>query len=228
MPVAWVGLPPMRSEKFNAQAVELNQILKENAEKAGAKFVDIFDAFADQSGGFDAFGPNIEGQKVKLRSSDGIHFTAAGGKKLAHFLDEEILKALDDNASGSKAIAVLPPDIGKSTDINEQIRHEMVPTAVLPETAAPTSTTTPEATIPPAPEAAKPEAAKPEVAKPEVAKPEAAKPEAGAVASLATRPASVGAALVSAPIGGPSEAERILRLGEPPHAAPGRADDFSR
>ena len=40
VPVIWVGLPPMRSDKFNAQVVELNQIFKDNAEKAGATFVD--------------------------------------------------------------------------------------------------------------------------------------------------------------------------------------------
>jgi hypothetical protein len=199
IPVAWVGLPPMRNDKFNAEAIFLNQILKENAEKAGATFVDIFDAFADQSGGFDAFGPNIEGQKVKLRSADGIHLTAAGGTKLAHFLDEEMLKALDETAG--KPIAALPPDIGKPADINEQIRRETAP----PVAALP----------PPTPEAIVPAPPPP-------------KPEAGPIVSLTARPASAGATLASVPSGTPSEAERRLRQGDPPPAAPGRADDFSR
>ena len=50
IPVAWVGLPPMRTDRFNADIVELNELFKENAEKAGAKFIDIWDAFADQNG----------------------------------------------------------------------------------------------------------------------------------------------------------------------------------
>jgi len=205
VPVVWVGLPPMRSDKFNAQMIELNQMFKENVERAGAKFIDIFDAFADQSGGFDAFGPNIEGQKVKLRGSDGIHLTAAGGKKLAHFLDADVLTALGEAAPPpSNDIATLPPDIGRTNDINEQIRREMGEPAPV-EAARP-----PEAA--PAPEPAKP----------------APKPESGAVASLAARPVSPGAQLVSPTSARLSDAEQALRRGDPPPAAPGRADDFTR
>ncbi len=63
-----------------------------------------------------------------------------------------------------------------------------------------------------------------------LAEPEAAppKPEAGAIASLAARPTSPGAALVSPATAMRGEAERMLRLGEPPRAEPGRADDFTR
>jgi hypothetical protein len=211
VPVLWVGLPPMRSDKFNTQVVALNQIFKDNAEKAGATFVDIFDDFADQSGQFDAFGPNIEGQKVKLRGPDGIHLTAAGGKKLAHFLDAEILKALDKQEPANTDIAALPPDLSRTTDdVNEQIRREMgQPPALAPGPAQ-------------GPKPAPVAEAAPEPAPPVV------RPEAGPIASLATRPVSPGATLASVVSPVSSEAERILRLGEPPRAAPGRADDFSR
>lgn len=210
VPVVWVGLPPMRSEKFNAQMIELNQMFKENAEKAGAKFIDIFDDFADQNGGFDAFGPNIEGQKVKLRGPDGIHLTAAGGKKLAHFLDAEVLAALGEAEPARTDIAALPPDIGKTNDINEQIRREMGLTTPGPlEAARPLA-------APSAPEAAPAAPVKPQ------------KPEAGAVASLAARPVSAGAQLVTPATATIGEAERLLQKGEPPPPAPGRADDFTR
>ena len=203
IPVVWVGLPPMRAEKFNTQMVALNQLFKDNAERAGAKFLDLFDDFADQGGQFDAFGPNIEGQKVKLRGGDGIHLTTAGGKKLAHFLDVEVLDALDKTEKPKTDIAVLPPDINKATeDINEQIRREMGQPVAPPSEVHP-----PEAAIAPQPPP---------------------KPEAGAINSLAARPASPGAALASASSPAPSEAARLLRRGEPPPAAPGRADDFTR
>ncbi len=78
IPVAWVGLPPMRADRINAGVVKLNEIYREHAEKAGAKFIDIWDAFADQDGQYDAYGPNVDGQNVKLRGSDGILFTKAG------------------------------------------------------------------------------------------------------------------------------------------------------
>ena len=86
IPVAWVGLPPMRSEKFNAAAIKLNEIYKEQAEKADEKYIDIWDAFSNQGGQYDAFGPNIDGQSVKLRGVDGIQFTKAGSRKVAQFL----------------------------------------------------------------------------------------------------------------------------------------------
>jgi hypothetical protein len=200
VPVIWVGLPPMRSDKFNGDMIQLNQLFKDNAERAGAKFIDIFDDFADQNGGFDTYGPNIEGQKAKLRGPDGIHLTAAGGKKLAHFLDSDVLAALGDAGETPPApgeIAALPPDIGKAADdINEQIRREMG----LPPDQAHLSAPVP---APP-------------------------RPAAGPIASLAARPSSPGAALVSPATASGGDALRLLRLGEPPHVEPGRADDFTR
>lgn len=125
IPVAWVGLPPMRAERFNAQMIRLNEIYKEHAEKAGAKYIDIWDAFADQNGQYDAFGPNIDGQNVKLRGVDGIHFTKAGSRKIAHFLEAEIRKVFD-KGKPSNEVANLPPDIEQAADdINAQIRREM-------------------------------------------------------------------------------------------------------
>ena len=67
IPVAWVGLPPMRSERFNAQVIKLNELYKEHAEKAGAQYIDIWDAFADEGGQYNAYGPDINGQNAKLR-----------------------------------------------------------------------------------------------------------------------------------------------------------------
>ncbi|MGD0720385.1 MAG: SGNH family hydrolase [Roseiarcus sp.] len=125
VPVAWVGLPPMRSERFNAQVVKLNEMFKEKAEQAGARYIDIWDAFADDDGGYDAFGPDINGQTVKLRSSDGIHFTKAGARKLAQFLETDIRRAFD-SAKPPSDIANLPPDIEQTAnDINALIRREM-------------------------------------------------------------------------------------------------------
>jgi hypothetical protein len=125
VPVAWVGLPPMRSERFNAQVVKLNELYKERAEKAGARYIDIWDAFADDAGQYDAYGPDINGQNAKLRAADGIHFTKAGSRKMAQFLEAEIRRAFEA-ARPQDDIANLPPDIEQAADdINAQIRREM-------------------------------------------------------------------------------------------------------
>jgi hypothetical protein len=125
VPVAWVGLPPMRSERFNAQVIKLNELYKESAEKAGAQYIDIWDAFADEDGAYNAYGPDIDGQNAKLRAGDGIHFTKAGARKLAQFLEADIKRAFDA-AKPQGDIANLPPDIEQAAiDINAQIRREM-------------------------------------------------------------------------------------------------------
>jgi hypothetical protein len=126
VPVLWVGLPSMRDDRINSQVIALNAIFREHAEKAGGKYVDIWDAFADQNGQYDAFGPDVDGQNAKLRSGpNGIYFTKAGSRKLAHFLEADIRKAFD-KVKPQEDIATLPPDIEQQADdINAQIRREM-------------------------------------------------------------------------------------------------------
>jgi hypothetical protein len=126
IPVLWVGLPSMTDDHFNSQVIALNAIDREHAEKAGAKYIDIWDAFADQSGQYEAFGPDVDGQNSKLRSGpNGIYFTKAGSRKLAHFLEADIRRTFDKTKPQGD-IASLPPDIEQEADdINAQIRREM-------------------------------------------------------------------------------------------------------
>ena len=125
IPIAWVGMPPMRVDRFNADIVKLNEIDRAEVEKDGAKYIDVWDAFADQNGQYDASGPNVDGQIVKLRGPDGIHFTKAGGRKVAHFLEAEIRRVFDKGRPQNET-ADLPPDIEQAAgDINAQIRREM-------------------------------------------------------------------------------------------------------
>ena len=198
IPVAWVGLPPMRSDRLNGDVVKLNEIFREHAEKAGAKYIDIWDAFANENGEYDAYGPNVDGQNVKLRGVDGIHFTKAGARKVAHFLEAEIRRVFDKNRPPSET-ATLPPDIEQAAgDINAQIRREM---GAPEEPAAPGS---------PAPlETPKP------LAGPILSLTARPISPGGALASREATPA-----------GEPEAIARVLRLGEPVDPRTGRADDF--
>jgi hypothetical protein len=201
IPVVWVGLPPMRADRSNIQAAKFNEIYRQHAEKAGAKFIDIFDAFADQNGQYDAFGPNVDGQNVKLRASDGIHFTKAGARKLAHFLEAEIKRVFEKRNPESE-VAALPPDIEQAADdVNAQIRREMGVATPPPETSAPGAPVEP----PP-------------------------RPLVGPILPLTARPISPGGVLASraaSPPSEPPEVIRVFRVGEPFDPAPGRADDFA-
>lgn len=90
--VYWLGLPVMRAPKVNTQMQALNEIFRERAFLNGVKFIDTWNAFADQFGRYSAFGPDLEGKVKRLRADDGIHFTFRGNKKLAHFVYKEVSK----------------------------------------------------------------------------------------------------------------------------------------
>jgi uncharacterized protein len=96
IPLVWVGLPILRSERLSADALAFNEFYRAYAEKAGATYIDIWEAFADEAGQYSAFGPDINGQTVRLRAGDGVHFTKAGARKLAHFVEPEIRRNLDE------------------------------------------------------------------------------------------------------------------------------------
>ena len=64
------------------------------AERAGIIFVDIWDGFVDEAGRYVLQGPDFEGQIRRLRSGDGLYFTRAGARKLAHYVEREILRSL--------------------------------------------------------------------------------------------------------------------------------------
>ncbi|HMF06382.1 MAG TPA: SGNH family hydrolase [Methylocella sp.] len=96
IPLLWVGLPIMKNENLSVDAMAFNEFYRAYAEKAGASYLDIWEDFADESGQYTAVGPDINGQIVRLRSADGIHFTKAGARKLAHFVEPAIRHNLDE------------------------------------------------------------------------------------------------------------------------------------
>ncbi|MEA2951025.1 MAG: uncharacterized protein QOJ96_545, partial [Alphaproteobacteria bacterium] len=47
-----------------------------------------------ESGKFAPQGPDVEGQIRRLRTGDGVHFTKAGARKLAHYVEREIRRVM--------------------------------------------------------------------------------------------------------------------------------------
>jgi hypothetical protein len=95
IPLVWVGLPAVKSERLAEAFLTFNDFYKEQAEKAGATYVDIWEAFEDDHGQYDPFGPDVNGQTVRIRTADGVNFTKAGARKLAHFVEADIRRNLD-------------------------------------------------------------------------------------------------------------------------------------
>jgi uncharacterized protein len=94
VPVLWVGLPVVRGPKATADTLFLDSLYRDAAGKAGITYVDVWDGFVDQAGRFLQQGPDFEGQIRRLRSYDGVFFTKAGARKLAHYVEREINRLL--------------------------------------------------------------------------------------------------------------------------------------
>jgi hypothetical protein len=103
VPVFWVGLPSIRGPKATSDMQYLNDLYRASVEKASVNYIDVWDGFVDENARFTAQGPDFEGQIRRLRSGDGVHFTRAGARKLAHYLDREIRRVM---APGSEPVAL--------------------------------------------------------------------------------------------------------------------------
>lgn len=210
VPLVWVGLPIMNNERLAADALDFNDIYKQAAAETGAAYVDTWEAFADDRGRFSSYGPDVNGQMVRLRAGDGVHFTRAGSRKLAHFVEGDIRRILEKTKPSldPAAIALTSPVEAPRLDL-----PALGPAA--PEPAAPPPLAQPQAT--PAP------------------LPPAIRPAAGPVVPLTAPPVSPGGKLATsarpAIAFGDKEAaalvEKSLVEGQASEARPGRADDFA-
>jgi uncharacterized protein len=105
VPVAWVGLPAIRGTKATADIAYLDDLYRRHAEKADIIYIDLWDGFVDEGGNFAPDGPDVEGQTRRLRTSDGVYFTKAGARKLAHYVEREFARLTATRATP----VVLPP-----------------------------------------------------------------------------------------------------------------------
>src|SRR5262245_26843564 len=92
--VYWVSQPIMRRFEVNDPAQMMNDIVRDKAYLNGIKFIDVQAQFADESGNYSAYGPDITGRQRLLREADGVQFTHAGNRKLALFVEQEIKRDL--------------------------------------------------------------------------------------------------------------------------------------
>ncbi len=213
IPLVWVGLPPMQSETLSRDLASINEIVRDSVNKAGATYVDIWPGFVDGRDRYAVSGPDPEGQIAKLRTSDGVHFTKAGDRKLAHFADIELKRLM------GTAVPVVPEQPATAT-------------AVPPPTAVPSGPSLAGA-APQATDVAAIDrqitAMLPSLPEPPGVPALPVKPAAGPVVPLGRAEISPGGALAS---GRPRDGdglgtiERTLVRGNAPIPQPGRADDF--
>lgn len=122
--VYWVGLPVMRKSDWNEDIQVMNDIVRERAYLNGIKYIDAYAGLADEGGNFVAMGPDLAGLVRRLRESDGVSFTTAGNRKLAHFVERDLRRDLTQ-AKSERAI----PLAGAEAD-----QRKINPAKTAPET----------------------------------------------------------------------------------------------
>ncbi|MCB4804031.1 SGNH family hydrolase [Methylobacterium brachiatum] len=212
IPLVWVGLPPVQSESLSRDLASINDIVRDSVTKAGATYVDIWPGFVDDRDRYAASGPDPEGQIAKLRTADGVHFTKAGDRKLAHFADVELKRLM---GTAAPALTEPPPTATITPGIPGSTSGPS-----LDGSGQPTDTATIDRQI---------TAMLPSLPEPPGVPALPVKPVAGPVVPLGRTEVSPGGALLT---GRPRDGdnlgtvERTLVRGAAPPPQPGRADDF--
>lgn len=149
IPLIWIGMPVMRFERLSIDMVAFNQMYRDAVQKNGGIYVDIWEGFIDDRNRFTLFGPDVNGEIVKLRLNDGVHFTKAGARKVAHFAEIDIKRIIDKRKAPATAIVAARTEAGEgprtilpAPDSPAQVRLPVRPAAgpVIELTALPLAT----------------------------------------------------------------------------------------
>ena len=146
-PLIWVGLPPMSKDDFSAAMGQVSSIQRLAVFAGGSDFLDIYDKFVDEDGNYTASGPDINGNIVQMRKTDGIRFTTAGADKLAFYVSQTIKLyyhgtggvgiAIADALAGTDAgLMVRPPYQGLGQTRLLEIAGAVVPLNTMPKRAS--------------------------------------------------------------------------------------------
>lgn len=112
VPLVWVGAPPMQNPRLSADLITLNDLFRKGAEAGGGQYVDLWTAYVDGENRYTATGPDVNGQIAKLRLGDGVHFTRAGARKAAHFVDVVIRRLLEGAPTQNVIALPTSPETG--------------------------------------------------------------------------------------------------------------------
>jgi len=93
--VYWVGLPVVRRRDHSEGFRMINALVRERAYVNGVNFIDVYSRFLDEKGGYDRYGPDLDGTIKLLRSKDGVYFTQRGYAKIAQLVVRMIRRDLN-------------------------------------------------------------------------------------------------------------------------------------
>lgn len=76
--VYWVGLPRMKSARFDGRMALVNGVVEARMRALGVPYLETVSLTSGEDGGYEAYLPNASGRKVLMRANDGIHMSMAG------------------------------------------------------------------------------------------------------------------------------------------------------
>ena len=92
--VFWVGLPVVGNTKFEPNYQIITAVQKQAVRKAGGKFVDIHELTKFGTGDF-AMSGKVDGQIVKMRAADKVHFTLPGYDMVARAVLDDLIDIIN-------------------------------------------------------------------------------------------------------------------------------------
>lgn len=117
-PTIWVGLPPMEAPSYAQAIAGIAELQKLSVFSGGAEYLDIYERFLTEEGKYSSFGPDLNGNRVRMRKDDGIHFSAAGADKLAFYLSQ----SLRAYYRGGGGVGIEVADVLAGTDAQLMLR----------------------------------------------------------------------------------------------------------
>lgn len=76
--VYWVGLPRMKSGRFDGRMALVNGVVEARMKALGVPYLETTGLTSNAEGRYEAYLPNASGRKVLMRANDGIHMSMAG------------------------------------------------------------------------------------------------------------------------------------------------------
>jgi uncharacterized protein len=92
--VYWVGLPVVRRRDRSESYQIINTIIRERAYANSITYIDTYSRFQSDNGGFDRYGPDLDGTIKLMRRRDGVYFTGIGNANIAHLVVQMIRRDL--------------------------------------------------------------------------------------------------------------------------------------
>jgi hypothetical protein len=123
VPIIVVGQPSMVHPRLHADMPYINEVLRERALAMGALYVDVWDGFVNEEDQFITMGPALDGQTRRLRIADGVHFTRAGARKVAHYVERDLIRLFDQRGG----VPTIPLEGPESTPAGRPIAGPVLP-----------------------------------------------------------------------------------------------------